>query len=254
MKTITDLRAMKGKEKISMITCYDVAFAQLMDGVVDIILVGDSVGMVVYGYENTLRVTVGDMIKHTAAVAKGAPTTYLCADMPAGSYALPTQAVANATLLLNAGARSVKVEGCRVGIVRALVRAGIPVMGHLGLTPQTILSFKVQGKNDKDAARLLCEATALVGAGCFSLVLECIPAQLAATITSAVDVPTIGIGAGKHCDGQVLVMHDLLNLYGKQFTFVRTFADLGTMARGAFTRYSSAVKGGKFPGEEHAFR
>jgi len=253
MKAPEDVRNMKGKERIAMLTCYDSSSAALMDGMVDLILVGDSLGMVMLGYENTSGVTMDDMLRAIGAVSRGARSTLIVGDMPLGTYSTEKDALRNAGKFLDAGAHGVKIER-KPGIAAFLARQGIGVMGHIGLTPQTISDFRVQGKNKEDAERLMEEARQMDEAGCFSLVLECIPLELARKITSLVSIPTIGIGAGPHCDGQVLVMHDMLGLYQKfQPKFVKRYAELGEEMKKAFARYRDEVKSGKFPEDGHSF-
>ena len=244
---------MKSKEKISMLTAYDYPMARLMDGIVDIILVGDSLGMVVLGYENTLSVTMEDMLRATQAVARGSKDTFIVGDMPINTYATKENALKNANLFLKAGAHSVKIERMPY-IAEFLVKNGIEVMGHIGLTPQTITNFKVQGKNKDSATNLIEEAKMMDKVGCFSLVLECIPMNLAKEITETISIPTIGIGAGQYCDGQVLVMYDMLGLFDK-FTpkFVKKYSNIGDAIKNAFIEFRKDVKEEKFPTEEHSF-
>lgn len=244
---------MKSKQKIVMLTAYDFPTAKLMDGIVDIILVGDSLGMVVLGYENTTKVTIDDMLRATAAVARGAKDTLIVGDMSFGTYENEKDALKNAKLFLEAGAHAVKVEK-KPEIAEFLVKNGIEVMGHIGLTPQTITTFKVQGKDKESADRILQEAVALDKAGCFSLVLECIPLTLAETITKKIKIPTIGIGAGIHCDGQVLVTNDILGLYGDfKPKFLKRYAEIGIGMKKAFEGFAEDVRDGKFPTEENSF-
>ena len=256
------LRALKGKRRFACLTAYDFATARLVDEAeLPVVLVGDSLGMTVLGYETTLPVTMEQMLHHTAAVVRGVRKAMVVGDMPFLSYqASPGEAVANAgRFLKEAGADAVKIEGgrLRTETVRALVGNGIPVMGHLGLTPQSVRAmggYKVQGRTAAAARALKSDAKALEAAGVFAIVLEGIPAPLARAITAAVGVPTIGIGAGPGCDGQVLVVNDLLGLSG-DFTprFVKRYAELGaTMAR-AFAAYRDDVESGRFPGKEHCY-
>lgn len=249
------------RQPITMLTAYDYATALAVDRAgIDSILVGDSLGMVVLGYANTLPVTMDEMIHHSKAVARGATHALLVGDMPFLSYQVSTEdAVRNAGRFLQvAGMDAVKLEGGRerIGAVAAIVAAGIPVMGHLGLTPQSVHAlggFRTQGKTASAARRILDDALALEQAGCFSLVLEKVPARLARVISERLEIPTIGIGAGSGCDGQVLVTHDLLGLFDR-FTpsFVKKYADLqGEMAR-AFAAYKADVEAGAFPGPEHS--
>lgn len=249
--------------KLSMLTAYDYSTAKLEDEAgIDGILVGDSLGNVVLGYEDTLSVTMEDMIHHCAAVARGAKNALIVCDMPFMSYEVSVeQAVTNAGRLLKEGrANCVKLEGGREVCpqVAAIVAAGIPVMGHIGLTPQSINAFggfKVQGKSEAAARKLIEDARALQEAGAFSIVLEAVPAKLATLVTEAVDVPTIGIGAGAGCDGQILVYQDMLSMFSDFCPkFVKQFANVGQAMREGFTAYISEVKAGTFPSEEHTFK
>lgn len=249
-------------EKITALTAYDVQMARLLDEVgVELLLVGDSLGMVILGYENTLPVTMEEMLHHTRAVARGARKALVIADMPFMSYQTGVQdALMNAgRFLKEAGAHGVKLEG---GVeilpqVKALVQSGIPVLGHLGLTPQSVHQlggFKVQGKEEAQAERLREEAKALEAAGVFALVLECIPAPLAREISQSLMIPTIGIGAGSDCDGQILVTQDLLGMDDRfQPRFVRRYAHLHQMIHEAIGNYISDVKAIEFPGPEESF-
>lgn len=253
MKSIQDIKSMKSKQKIVMLTAYDFPTARLMDGIVDIILVGDSLGMVVLGYENTTKVTMDDMLRATGAVARGAKNTLIVGDMPFGTYDNEKNALKNAKLFLEAGAHAVKVEK-KPEIAEFLVKNGIEVMGHIGLTPQTITAFKVQGKDKESAEKILKEAIELDKAGCFSLVLECIPLSLAKTITEKISIPTIGIGAGVHCDGQVLVTNDILGLYGDfKPKFLKRYAEIGIEMKKAFEEFAKDVRKEKFPTDEQSF-
>ena len=261
--TIETLKKMKDKgEKISMITAYDYPFALLADMAgIDIILVGDSVGMVVLGYENTLPVTLEDILHHTKAVTRAVKRAMVVADMPFLSYQTGVRdAIVNAGRLIKEGlADAVKVEGGRnvTNIVSALVDANIPVMGHIGLTPQRIKIFgkySVRGKTVETAMKLIKDAKALEDAGAFSIVLELIPTEVAKIITEEVSIPTIGIGAGPYCDGQVLVIHDILGLYEKFVPkFVKQYANLGETIKKAISEYISDVKNRKFPEDRHSF-
>lgn len=253
MAGIEKIKSMKSKEKIVMLTAYDFPSAKMMDGIADIILVGDSLGMVVLGYENTARVTMQDMLRATEAAARGAKDTLIVGDMPIGAYGNEKDALRNAGLFIEAGAHAVKIER-KPEIAEFLVSSGIGVMGHIGLTPQTITNFKVQGKDENAASRILSEARLMDKCGCFSIVIECVPRQLAGKITQSVSIPTIGIGAGPDCDGQVLVMHDLLGLYGDfKPKFVKRYAEIGEQMKKAFAEYKREVKEGKFPSDEQSF-
>ncbi|NTV15058.1 MAG: 3-methyl-2-oxobutanoate hydroxymethyltransferase [Desulfobulbaceae bacterium] len=261
--TVLDIIAMKETgEKITVLTAYDVSFARLIDAAeIEIVLVGDSLGMVVLGYNSTVPVTMEEMLHHARAVGRGVERALLVGDMPFMSYQSGEHdaLVNGGRFLKEAGCDAVKVEGgveiCPV--VRALVRAGIPVMGHIGLTPQTagqLGGYKVQGKDVASARRLLAEARALEAAGAFAVVLECVPAQLAAVITREIGIPTIGIGAGLHCDGQVLVSHDLLGMFEKFVpSFVKAYAHLAPQIKAAFASYRDEVKGGIYPDAAHSF-
>jgi len=259
-KTVLELRRSKGGRMV-MLTAYDFPSARLAEeGGVDVILVGDSLGMVVLGYDSTVPVTIDDMAHHTRAARRGAPGTFIVGDLPYLSYASVEQALANsARLMKEAGADSVKLEGGidAVHVVDALVRAGVPVLGHIGLTPQTASAlggFKLQGKDEAGARRLLEDATALERAGCWGVVLEMVPAPLARAITKSISIPTIGIGAGPHCDGQVLVFHDMVGLFsGFAPKFAKRYAEAGTLIRDAVARYSSEVREGGFPDAAHSF-
>jgi 3-methyl-2-oxobutanoate hydroxymethyltransferase len=261
--TLPVLRQKKlAAEPITMLTAYDYPSALILDRAgVDTILVGDSLGMVVLGYENTLPVTMDDMLHHCKAVARGARAALLIGDMPFLSYQVSLEeAVRNAGRFLQEGGMdAVKLEGGRERLeaVRAIVAAGIPVMGHLGLTPQSVHQlggFRLQGKNASAARRLLEDALALEEAGCFGLVLESVPARLAEFISHRLSIPTIGIGAGAGCDGQVLVYHDVLGLFDR-FTpkFVKRYAELSAAILEAVDRYREDVRARRFPGAEQAF-
>ncbi len=254
--TVPAIKAMKRVQRIGMLTAYDYPGAAIADAAgTDILLVGDSLGMVVLGYPDTLSVTVDDMIHHTRAVARGTQRALVVGDMPYLSYHVSIEeSVRNAGAFIRVGAHAVKIEGgkaARIKTIEALLNAEIPVMGHIGLTPQSVNvvgGFRLQGKNADDARRLLDEAVALDQAGCFSIVLECVPEELAALITDRVSIPTIGIGAGPSCDGQVLVFHDLLGMYdGHTPKFVRRYANIGDEMRKAIARYLEDVRGGRFP-------
>jgi len=260
--TAPDILAAKGRCKIAVMTAYDYASATLADQAgMDVVLVGDSLAMVVLGHEDTLSVTMDEMLHHTKAVARGAKRALVIGDMPFLSYQISTaEAVKNAGRFLKEGrAQAVKIEGGRETAprIRAMVEAGIPVMGHVGLRPQQVArlgGYKVQSKTAEGAKHLLEDARIVAEAGCFAVVLEAIPARVAEVVTREVPVPTIGIGAGRGCDGQVLVYHDVLGLYDR-FTprFVKTYARLGDASREALARYAAEVRDGTFPGPEHEF-
>jgi 3-methyl-2-oxobutanoate hydroxymethyltransferase len=255
---------MKGaREKIVVLTAYDVLFARLLEEAgVDMILVGDSLANVVLGHETTLPVTLDDMIRHAAAVRRGAPTSFIVVDMPFLSFQVsPEEALRNAgRILKETGAQAVKLEGGDAracAVVDLLVHTGIPVMGHLGLTPQSVHAlggYRVQGRERHDAERLRKEALALEGAGAFAVVLELLPAELGTEISQSLTIPTIGIGAGPGCDGQVLVLPDALGLnQGFRPRFLKRYAELYEVAREGVDRYVRDVRGGTYPDAEHSF-
>ncbi len=263
-KTVATFQEAKDRgEKLTMLTAYDYSTAKLVDEAgVDSILVGDSLGNVILGYEDTISVTMEDMIHHGAAVARGAKNALVVIDMPFLSYqASVYDAVVNAGRLMKEGrAGAVKLEGGEriLPQIKAVTAAGIPVVSHLGLTPQSINAFggyKVQGKSEKAAKQLLQDALAVQEAGAFAVVLECVPAKLAAVITDRLDIPTIGIGAGNQCDGQVLVYQDMLGMFTDYVPrFVKQFARTGDMMKQAFMDYVKEVKAGTFPAEEHTYQ
>lgn len=240
-----------------MVTCYDYSFAKALDGICDYYLVGDSAAMVLYGDADTKSMDLATLVRHVNAVSRGSSKTKVVADMPAHSYDSVSAAVKAAARFKAAGAYAVKVEGASPATLEAIkaIRIDLPVMGHVGLTPQLLDEFKVQGRDAQSAQRILEEALALQNAGCFAVVLECIPAALAQKISQVLRIPTIGIGAGVHCDGQVLVLYDLLGLYGDlQPKFVKRYADVRSVARGALEKYAVEVRERKFPEEKHAFK
>ncbi len=262
-KTVAEIMAMKGTgAKITVLTAYDASMAALVAGCgVDVLLVGDSLGMVVLGYDSTVPVTMDEMIHHAAAVRRGAPGVFVIGDMPFGSYqSSPRDAIINGSRFLKeAGCDAVKLEGglevCAT--VAAMVAAGIPVMGHIGLTPQTasqLGGYKVQGRDLESAKKMVAAAKGLQEAGAFGLVLECIPDQLAGIISASLTIPTIGIGAGVQCDGQVLVTHDLLGMFEKFIpSFVKTYTNLAPLIKESVTRYAEEVRAGVFPDEAYSF-
>jgi 3-methyl-2-oxobutanoate hydroxymethyltransferase len=262
--TVPDLRARKGAgPAIAMVTAYDFTMARLMDEAgVDVILVGDSLGMVFQGLSTTLPVTLDEVCYHGRAVARGAPRAHLVGDLPFMSYqATPEQAIMSAGKLVKEGAfEAVKLEGGEeiAEHVRRIVRAGVPVMGHVGLQPQSVHAlggFKMQGRGGEAAAKLVADARALEAAGAYAIVLEAIPPDVARQVTAAVGVPTIGIGAGTGCDGQVLVCTDLLGMSrGHAPKFAKRFAEVGDAIVAATTRYVEEVRSGAFPAAEHAFK
>lgn len=260
--TVPMLRAAKADgRKMAMLTCYDAGFAHAVEAAgIDLVLIGDSLGMVVQGHGSTLPVTVDDIVYHTACVARALQTALLVADMPFQSDASPTRAVDAATRFLQAGAAMVKIEGAgpKLDVIRYLVEREIPVCAHLGLTPQSVLrlgGYRVQGRDEAAAAKLLADARGVADAGAALLVLECVPTAVAATISDALDIPTIGIGAGPRCDGQVLVLHDMLGLAGGQRRpkFVKDFLAEGGSVVGAMQAYGAAVRTGEFPAAEHSY-
>ena len=263
-RTILDIKKMKTQgEKITMLTAYDFGMASILDDSdIDVILVGDSLGNVILGYDTTLPVTMEDMLHHTRAVARGVQKAMVVADLPFLSYHVsPQQALANAgRFLKEADAQAVKLEGGeeQAETIFKITSAGIPVMAHLGLTPQSIHQlggYKVQGKKEDSASQMIRDAKTLENAGAFSLVLECVPEKLAAEITESLTIPTIGIGAGVHCDGQVLVVNDMLGMYERMTPkFVKKYANLNQEIRSAVKKYIQEVKSSAFPDSDHSFR
>jgi 3-methyl-2-oxobutanoate hydroxymethyltransferase len=260
--TIDRIQKAKGQQKLASLTAYDYSMAKAVDQAgIPLIILGDSLGMTMLGHETTLPVTLDDMIYHSRSVMRGVQSALVVADMPFLSYQVSLEdAVANAgRLLKEGGADAVKIEGgaIRVPTVQHLLANGIPVMGHIGLTPQSVRAFggyKVQGKTEAAAEQLKQDALALCEAGIFALVLEGMPSAVAEAITAAVPVPTIGIGAGPHCDGQVLVVHDMLGLFTEfQPKYVKRYADLGAAMHTAFTAYRDEVEAGDFPDADHAY-
>jgi len=256
------LEKKRNNEKIAMLTAYDYSMSLLLDkNGVDILLVGDSVGPIFSGYENTLPVTVDEILYHTKAVVRARKNALVVSDMPFMSYQISKEeAIKNCGLMLKAGAEAVKLEG---GIeiaetVKALCQSGIPVMGHIGLTPQFVNilgGYKVQGKTDDAKKKLIESAKALEKAGVFSIVLECVPEEVSKEITESISVPTIGIGAGRFCDGQVLVINDIIGLFeGHRPKFVKKYLDLGQLIERAVKDYVSDVKSGRFPTENHIYK
>ena len=250
-----------GKDPLVMVTAYDAPGARMAsEGGADLILVGDSLAMVVLGYDDTLQVSIDDMCHHTAAVARAKPDCHIVGDMPWMSYHVsPQETVQNAAALMRAGAHSVKLEGGRkrLPMIEQIIDAEIPVMGHIGLTPQSIHAmggFKVQGKQAEHARKLVQAAKSLAHAGCFAIVLEGVPAPVAEMVTAAIDVPTIGIGAGAACDGQVLVSHDLLGIEDRFVPkFVRRYADIKGQSVEAIRAYAADVRSGAFPNDDESY-
>lgn len=260
--TTTDLMKLReAGEKIAMLSCYDASFASLCDAAgVEIFLVGDSLGMVVQGHDSTLPVTLDDMVYHTRCVVRGSKRALVVGDLSFGSYQeSPQQAFASAARLMAAGAGMVKLEGGAVmaGTVEFLVQRGIPVMGHLGLTPQsvhTLGGYRVQGKTDAAAERIRRDSRLLQEAGASALVLECVPTGLGREITEELSIPTIGIGGGPHCSGQILILHDMLDIYpGKKAKFVKNYMTGAASVQEALRNYVTEVKGGTFPTPEYCF-
>ncbi|HUJ10214.1 MAG TPA: 3-methyl-2-oxobutanoate hydroxymethyltransferase [Verrucomicrobiae bacterium] len=259
--TIHTLQRMKKRgEKIAALTAYDFFTTKIMDEVgVQLILVGDSLGMAVLGYENTLAVTMEEMLHHTAAVARAKPNALLVADMPFMTYSNVSQAIENARRFIQAGAEAVKVEGGEAIVeqVRALVAGGTPVLGHIGLLPQAILEtggYKIQGRTPQSAEKVLQDARAIEAAGAFAIVVEGVVTSVAEKVTASIKIPTLGIGAGPHCDGQILVSNDMLGLFTR-FTpkHVKRYANLAEEMRKAFATYKGEVEAGTFPGKEQTF-
>lgn len=259
--TVTRRKVRDGEDPLVMVTAYDAPGARIADEAgVDLILVGDSVAMVVLGYDDTLQVTVDDLAHHTSAVARAKPSALIVGDLPWMSYHVSTEeTVRNAAALIRAGAQCVKLEGGRkrVPMIEALVDAEIPVMGHLGLTPQSMHAmggFKVQARESQAALQLVADAKALQHAGCFAIVLEGVPDEVAGMVTDALDVPTIGIGAGSRCDGQVLVFHDLLGIEDRVSPkFVRRYASLKDDAVSAMSAFAADVRSGVFPSAAESY-
>lgn len=254
--SLDSLRGRKGKEKIIMLTAYDYQIAKILDEeAIDLILVGDSLGMVFQGRQGTKGVSMRDMIYHTRAVARGVRETPIVADMPYKSDSTAEGAVRNARRLLGAGAQGVKVEGDKSDVIKALIKNGIPVMGHIGLLPQTAPAYRVKGKLPEEAKKILEDALHLDEIGVFSMVLESMPESLAKEITAAVSTPTIGIGAGKHCDGQVLVINDMLGL-DPTFSpkYLKRYANLNQTIRNAVREFRQEVRDGIYPDDAHSYR
>ena len=256
--TLATLRA--AGEKITMLTCYDASFASLMDRCgVEILLIGDSLGMVCNGHNSTLPVTVAELAYHTASVARGSKSAMIMSDLPFGAYGTPETAYANAVILMQAGAHMIKIEGGAwlAETVRFLTERGIPICAHIGLTPQSVHQlggYKVQGKSTESAAELKNDALVLQNAGAAIVLMEAMPTQLGKEVTDMLTIPTIGIGAGPDCSGQVLVMHDMLGVFpGRKARFVRNFMEGAASIDDAVTGYVKAVKDGSFPALEHCF-
>jgi 3-methyl-2-oxobutanoate hydroxymethyltransferase len=249
------IRQKKGKEKIIMLTAYDYQMAKILDDVgIDLILVGDSLGMVIQGYSDTKSVTMADMLYHTRAVARGVKKTPIIGDMPINSYNTPEEALNNARKFIEAGAHGVKIEGNKPEIAKALIDAGIPVQGHVGMLPQMADIYRVKGKIPEEAEKIFRDALELDKLGVFSIVIECVPESLAKRITETVSAPTIGIGAGKYCDGQVLVINDMLGMdLSFKPKFVKRYAELNKVIKEAVAKFVEEVSTGVYPDEEHTY-
>ncbi|MCK4477806.1 3-methyl-2-oxobutanoate hydroxymethyltransferase [Candidatus Bathyarchaeota archaeon] len=249
------IKQKKGKDKIVMLTAYDYQMAKILDeALLDLILVGDSLGMVFQGCKDTKSITMEDMVYHTRAVARGAQNTPIIGDMPIHSYDTLEMALENARRFLEAGANGVKIEGNKPEIIKALLDAGIPVMGHGGLLPQTAEAYRVRGKTPEEAERIFQDTLEIDKYGVFSIVLECIPESLAKKITENVKAPTIGIGAGKFCDGQVLVINDMLGL-DENFApkYLKKYTNLNKIIKDVVERFTEEVRSGAYPDEEHTY-
>lgn len=254
-KTIKNITDMKNKEKITVLTGYDSTMVTLCDQV-DVILVGDSAGMVMLGYEDTTSVTMEDMIRFTIATKNARKNSLIVSDLPINSYQNKDDAVANSSRLIQAGADAVKLEGGKevAEMIRAIIKSGIPVMGHLGLLPQTAEKYTVQGKTKEDAIKLIEDAKIITESGVFAIVLEMITSEVAKIITEKVTIPTIGIGSGKDCDGQVLVVHDMLGMFEKiKPKFAKRYLSLSEEIRNAVKSYVTEVKEENFPSQENEF-
>lgn len=255
MNRLAEIRKSKGIRKIIMLTAYDYQTSTILDEVdIDLILVGDSLGMVILGYPDTRSVTIQDMLYHTRIVARGSKNTPIIGDMPINSYNTIEDGITNARKFLDAGAQGVKIEGNKPEVIKALVTNGIPVMGHIGLLPQTAQNYRLKGRDKEEAQRIFNDATEIDKLNVFSIVLECIPELLSKKITEAVQAPTIGIGAGKYCDGQVLVINDLLGMdktVGPKY--LKKYADLNGVIKKAIGRFKDEVLNGEYPDEEHTY-
>lgn len=252
---LDELRRKKGKEKIIMLTAYDYQMAKILDETgIDLILVGDSLGMVIQGHTDTRSVEMNDMLYHTRAVARGATHTPIVGDMPINSDKSVEEALENARRFREAGAQGVKIEGNKSEVIMALLNDGIPVMGHLGLLPQTAQSYRVAGTQPEEGQEIFDEALNLDKLGVFSIVLECIPESLASGITEAVEVPTIGIGAGKYCDGQVLVINDMLG-FDESFApkYLKSYVNLNKIIKEGVAKFEEEVSKGIYPDEKHTY-
>jgi len=255
MDRLNEIRRKKGKKKIIMLTAYDYQTAKILDEVgLDLILVGDSLGMVILGYPDTRSVTIQEMLHHTRIVAKGSKNTPIIGDMPINSYNTVEEALANAKQFLEVGAHGVKIEGNKTEVIKALTDNGIPVMGHIGLLPQTAQSYRLRGRDADEAQRIFDDATKIDKLNVFSIVLECIPELLSKKITEAVEAPTIGIGAGRYCDGQVLVINDMLGLDKNAGPkYVKRYANLNETITKAITKFKEEVLNGDYPDREHTY-
>lgn len=252
--TVEEIKNKKNREKIIMLTCYDYSFARILDGKVDIILVGDSLGNVILGYDHTRHVTMSDISHHLRAVRRGAPNTFIVADLPANSYKTSREAITNAKILIESGADAVKPEG-KPDIIKSIKKNNIEVMGHLGYLPQTAEKFKIVGRDEKEAINLKNECSEIEQTGAFCVVLECVPVNLAQEMSALVNIPTIGIGSGPSCDGQVLVLYDMLGLFTKfKPKFVRQYCHLSEEIRRAVENYSNDIRNNIFPSLEESYQ
>lgn len=257
--TTSKIRKMKKNEKISMVTCYDFPSAQILDEAgIDMLLVGDSLSSVVLGYDSTIMVTIEDMAYHTRAVARGCKNAMIVTDMPFLSTNISIgETLENAGKLLRAGATAVKIEGCDFYVISALTGAGIPVVGHVGLLPQSINQLGghfIQGKTVSGAQKIIDEALKFQEAGAFCVLMECVPSEVAKAVTERLQIPTIGIGAGSDCDGQVLVLHDLIGFNNRKVpSFVKQYANVSEVIKNAVCSYNEDVKNGSFPDKDHSF-
>ncbi len=250
-----DIIRKKGKEKIVMLTAYDYQMAKILDATnIDIILVGDSLGMVFQGFESTRHVTLHDMMYHTSSVRRGTKRKMVVSDLPIGTYDTPDEAIKSSTMLVDSGADAVKLEGNFPQIIEAIVEHGIPVMGHVGLLPQSASKYRVVGMKPEEHSRIVSDSLSISQAGAFSIVVESVPVPLGKEITESVNVPTIGIGAGRYCDGQVLVINDLLTCDPSfKPKFVKRYANLGNLISEAVAAFSADVRANRFPDEEHSY-
>lgn len=257
MASASEIRAMKCRRKIAALTSYDALMASIVDSCgIDIILVGDSVANVLLGYPDTKTISIEEMLHHVKAVARAKPCALIVGDMPVNTYRNPREAIVNAKKFIEAGCGAVKIEGYRKGIASALRKSGIEVMGHVGLLPQTAKNYKVKGRESKEAKKIIGDAMELDREDCFAIVLECIPSSLAKEITSKVSCPTIGIGAGSYCDGQILVVNDILGFTKEGFKapkFVKRYANLSEAVKKAVSEFAKEAREGKYPEKVHSY-